>query len=234
MRAVAWSLVELAARLLERGEREIVLGDLVEAGESAWQGLVEIFGLVVRRQAALWNGWRPWLAALAVGLPSTFLLMGVSFSVSCTYQRLTGAEVFGTCWPTGQEGFALLLCQLLLLIIWSWTGGFVIGAVSRRTLWGSAAMSLAACAFCLARFREGPLSGLCLFLFLPPAILGIHHALRSTLIKSRLALIVALAATLLMIGAWSNGALWIRNWALIGPAWYIVVLAWKGKAWRVS
>jgi hypothetical protein len=35
-----WSLVDVAAQLLECDERETVLGDLLEAGESAWQGLL--------------------------------------------------------------------------------------------------------------------------------------------------------------------------------------------------
>ena len=37
MTAVAWPLVELASRLLEPDEREAVLGDLLEAEETAWQ-----------------------------------------------------------------------------------------------------------------------------------------------------------------------------------------------------
>jgi hypothetical protein len=36
--------LEVAARLLERGEREAVLGDLLETGEGAWGGLLDILG----------------------------------------------------------------------------------------------------------------------------------------------------------------------------------------------
>jgi hypothetical protein len=133
--------------------------------------------------------------------------------------------VFGACSPTGQEDFPLLLCHVLLLIIWSWTGGFVVGSVSRRTFWASAALSLLACVFCLARFREASVSSLCLFLFLPPAILGVQRGLRIMPIQSRTAVVVATTATVLMTCAWLSRALWSFNWALLCPAWYIVVLA---------
>ncbi len=59
MTRVDWSLVQIAAQLLERDEREAVLGDLVETGESAWQGLLDVLGLVIRREATVWKTWRP-------------------------------------------------------------------------------------------------------------------------------------------------------------------------------
>ena len=58
---IGWSMVDAASQLLERDEREAVQGDLVEAGVSACNGLLEILGLVVRRQALLWKNWRPWI-----------------------------------------------------------------------------------------------------------------------------------------------------------------------------
>ena len=234
MTGVGRSLVEVVARLLERDDREVVLGDLAETGATTWQSLTEISGLVVRREAAPWAYWRPWLAAFAVALPSTLLLMGVSLSVSCTYQRLTGPRSFGACAPTGQEDFPLLLCHVLLLLIWSWTGGFVVRSVSRRTFWASAALSLLACVFCLARFREASVSSLCLFLFLPPAILGVQRGLRLIPITPRTAVVVATIVTVLMTCAWRGRALWSFNWALLCPAWYIVVLAFTRRSHPLS
>ena len=234
MTGAAASLVKVAARLLEPDEREAVLGDLAEAGETAGKSLVEILGLAARRQIALWNDWRPWAATFAVTLPGTLLLMGVSLSISCTYQRLASLEPCPACAPTSQEDFVLLLCQVLLLIAWSWSSGFVVGSVSQRTLWASIAWCLLPCAFCLVRFRDYSVSRLCLLLFLPPAILGAHHALRIVRIKPAVAFALALAVTVLMICAWSNRALWSLNWALIFPAWYIAALAWRDKAWRMS
>src|ERR1700722_5334192 len=72
---------------LEARDREIVLGDLIETGESAWRCMLEVFGLVLRRQAGLWRKPWPWLAGFLVALPSGFLLMVASFSVSCTWER---------------------------------------------------------------------------------------------------------------------------------------------------
>jgi hypothetical protein len=55
MRRIDWSLVEVASQPLERDEREAVLGDLLEADESAWHGLLDVLGLVIRRQVELWK-----------------------------------------------------------------------------------------------------------------------------------------------------------------------------------
>jgi hypothetical protein len=125
---LAHSLLQAAARLLERHERDAVLGDLTETGASAWQGLSGVLGLVIRREIALWYDWRPWIAAFGVALPGSFLLMGVSLSVSCTYQRLTGGTVSGVCAPTGPEGFLLLTCQALLLLTCARNSGRAEGA----------------------------------------------------------------------------------------------------------
>jgi hypothetical protein len=216
-------LPEVAARLLERNERDAVLGDLTETGAGAWRSVREILGLVARREIALWCDWRPWLAAFGVALPGSFLLMGVSLSVSCTYLRLTGTAVSGVCAPTGHGGFLLLGCQFLLLLTWAWTSGFLVGSVSRRTLWASVALCLSPCLFCLARFPWSRVSGLCLLLFLPPAILGVRFALRKMRLRSGTALTLALSATALMLYTWGNSALWILNWALIFPAWFIAL-----------
>jgi len=152
MTAVAWPLVERVSRLLKPDEREAVLGDLLEADVSAWQALLELFGLILRRQAFLWKNAQPWFAGFSVALPCTYLLMHVSVSVTATYERLFHHRV-SACWPTGKEGFLLLFCHFFLLMAWSWAGGYVVGSVSRRTLWVSIALSALAGAFCLATFR---------------------------------------------------------------------------------
>ena len=225
MTTIARAMLEVAAQLLERNERETVLGDLAETGESAWKGLLEIIGLAVRREALVWAGWRPWLAAFGVSLPSSLLLMGVSVSVSCTYERLAGLEVFAPCAPTGHEDFPLLLCHIALLMIWAWTGGFVVGFLSRRTLWVSVIACLVPCLFCLTRFSQIELSRFCLLLFVPPALIGVRYGLRFDRIKPGTAVALATVATALMIWAWTGQALWVFNWALVLPAWYIVTVA---------
>ncbi len=229
MSSLPWSLVEVASRLLERDEREVVLGDLAEAQESAWNGLFGVMELVVRRQALLWKSWRPWLAGFAVALPSSFLLMGASLSVSWSYQRLLCPELLKAASLTKGSGLLLLLCQAVLLIGWSWTGGYVVGAASRRTLWASALLCYSPCLFCLARFRVESLSRFCLLLFLVPAIRGVRQGLRSSRMRLDAALVLALAITSLTVVAsgrdgqhlWSAPRLDL-DWALSLPAWYLL------------
>jgi hypothetical protein len=220
MNTSAWPLLELGTRLLDPEEREVVLGDLVETHETTWRGLLDVFGLVVRRQGGLWRDLRPWVAGFAVALPSSYLLMIVSFSVTCTYQRLVNHRVFVGRAPTGHEGFALLLCHMLLLIGWSWTAGYVVGSVSRRTLWASVVLAaVPPLLLCMSGWW------LSFFLFLPPAIFGVLRGRQGSRISFRAASVLALTITVLMMSAWSSGALWTANWVLLGPAWYIVARA---------
>jgi hypothetical protein len=224
-----WSLVEVASRLLQGDEREAVLGDLVESEERAWKGLFGVMGLVVRRQALLWKSWRPWLAGFALALPSSFLLMGASLSVSWSYQRLLCPELLKAASLTKGSGLLVLLCQALLLIGWSWTGGYVVGAASRRTLWASALLCYSPCLFCLSRFQVQSLSRFCLLLFLVSAIWGVRHGLRSSRLRLDAAIVLALAITALtVVASGSDGQhLWSAprlnlDWALSLPAWYLV------------
>jgi hypothetical protein len=228
MNRIAWTLIGLVARLLEQDDRDAVLGDLLESREGAVRGFLDVLGVVSRRQALLWKSPRPWLAGFVVALPCSYLLMHVSISVSCTYQRLVNHKIY-PCWHTGHEGFPLLACHIVLLIAWSWAGGYIVGSVSRGTVWLSAALSVFPAVFSLwvcgtifpARF--------CLFLFLVPAVFGAHRGLRDGGISFRAASLLALTMTLLMVSAWSSQALWVLNWALILPALYLVALAWRSE-----
>jgi hypothetical protein len=225
MTGINWSLVEVASQLLERDEREAVLGDMVEAGESAWHGLLDVLGLIIRRQVGLWKSWRPWFAAFGLALPCSFLLMGFSVSISWTYQHLMDAKAFQANGLASSLRLPTLICHVLLLIGCSWTSGFVVGSMSRRTLWVSIAATCSPCLFCLSRFRIESLSRLCLLFFLLPAILGVRQGLRRTRIKLAPANVLAVAITGLMILTWSGSAAWFLNWALIWPAWYMVATA---------
>jgi hypothetical protein len=232
MSSTGWRLVETAAQLLARDEREAVLGDLVEAHETTWRGLCGVLGLVCRREAAQWKSWRPWLAGFGVALPSSFLLMGVSLSVSWSYMRLLCPQLLAQASLTKPSGLLVLLCQAVLLIGWSWTGGFVVGSVSRRTLWASSFLCYSPCLFCLSRFRIESLSKFCLLLFLLPAIWGVHQGLRLSKMKLGAAVILAVGITLLMMAGWSDvgkpwwtAPRWSLHWALSLPAWYLVATA---------
>src|SRR6202035_1076276 len=105
--------------------------------ENALQGLFGVIGLVFRREAALWKRWQPWLAGFGVALPSSFLLMGFSLSVSWSYLTLRCPELLQKSSLTLGSGSLVLLCQAFLLIGWSWAGGFVVGSLSRPPLLAS-------------------------------------------------------------------------------------------------
>jgi hypothetical protein len=237
---ICWHCAERTARLLERDECEAVLGDLQETGENAWSGLLEIAGLVLRRRLALWKDWRPWLASFGLALPCSLLLRGFSLTVSQTYQRLIDATIFNASGLRMGPGFLLLLCNLLLLIAWSWTGGYVMGSLSRRTIKVSAALACAPCVFCLARFRVESLSRFSLLLFILPAIWGVIRGLRIAHIRLGAAFALAMAITLLTLPTWTRPGAWIPNWALSWPAWYLVLTACRrpsekgGNPWPTS
>ena len=219
-----WPLVELAARPLDRDERNAVLGDSLEAGDGIWQAFSSVLGLVLRRQLLLWKSWRPWLTTFVFGLPGAYLLMIVSISVTCTYDRLMGMKV-GHWAPTGHEGFALLLCHIFLLIAWSWTSGFTLGSLSPKTLWLNAALCLLMVPICDDHLRTMTGSMFAQYLFLLPAIWGVCQGVRTVRLKQTSAFLLAATITVLMIAAWTSSALWIVNWLLLCPAWYLVVTA---------
>ena len=229
-----WILVESFARFLPAEEREPVLGDMVEADECAWQALRGLIGLAARRHAELWKSWRPWLAGFGVALPNSFLLMGASMSVSWSYMRLLCPELLAQASLSKPSAIFVLLWQALLLIGWAWTGGFVVGSLSKRTLWASILLCYVPCLVCVSEFRGESLPKVCLLLFLLPAIWGAHRGFRISRMKFSSALVMALVLTLLILPFWSSSRLQtlspqnvLLNWALSLPAWYLVFMAWK-------
>jgi len=224
MTNVSWPLADFAARLLEPPEREAVLGDLMEAGETGWRALRDVFGLIILRHALIFRTFRPWLVGFGLALPASYLLTWVSFSVSSTFERIFGLAKVGVhWWPTGHEGLLLLSCHVLLLVVWSWIAGFLYASLSRRSLLFSVALCLAP--FFFYDFRIGPLPKPCLLLFVLPMLLGIFHSLQSIRIAPASALLLALGMTGLMTFCWTNGALWILNWALLIPTWGLVAVS---------
>jgi hypothetical protein len=61
MSTIGWQMAASASRMLLPAEREAVLGDLIEAGESGGAALLGVLGLLARWQAEAWKDWRPWL-----------------------------------------------------------------------------------------------------------------------------------------------------------------------------
>jgi hypothetical protein len=227
MRRTGSRLFDLVSQLLPHDDREAVQGDLLENGEGWWPSLLAVLGLAMRREATLGTHWRPWLATLGLALPSSLLLIGFSLSVSHAYeQSVTSAVVHITGLNVG-PGFALLLCNLLLLAAWFWARGFLVGPVSRRTARLSATLWFAPCAFCLERFRVESLSRLCLLLFLPAALWAARRGLQIARIQRSSAVAFAVGVTALTIPTWGSSGAWIPNWALSWPAWYLVATAGK-------
>jgi hypothetical protein len=237
MSSLGWSLVETTAQLLQSDQREAVLGDLAEAGESAWQALLAILSLILRWQAALWRSWRPWLAAFGVSLPASLMLMGVSLSVTQSYQRVLTQNISQGALLT--PSLLLLMAQVFLLIGWSWSSGFAVGSLSRKTIWISVLFCCSPCLFCLERFRVPSLSRFSLLLFLIPAILGARQGWHRSRFKLSAAVAFALTLTMLTIVSWNSSGrewwtprVWVLETILIWPVWYLAANAYGQRRAR--
>jgi hypothetical protein len=139
---VAKWLAEKAALLLEPTEREVVCGDLAETGASDTRALVEILGLVIRRQAACWSEWRPWAALLLVVIPLGLILSLMSRlwadGTSVSVWLYAGHRDWSFLRDPGLRAdmvrvTAVTVRQYFLLVFFAWTTGFAIGSWSRRT-----------------------------------------------------------------------------------------------------
>jgi hypothetical protein len=151
-RACCWA-ADLLSRTLAPAEREAVLGDLAESGDSGVRALSSVFGLVIRRQAAPWSGWRPWLGLLGLALPSGLLLGFMVFVVDSALDlylwiaRNRATIDPATLEETGlrlRQGFMQFIASSLMLVSWSWVSGFVLGILSRGAMgWNGTAFYLA-------------------------------------------------------------------------------------------
>ncbi len=203
------SLVEMAAGFLGADEREVVLGDLAESGADVWSGLRSVLGFVVRQQLELWRSWRrPWVAS-GVSLPGSLLLLGVSFALSEDARNLRRSGSIH--WT--------ILCEVLLMLAWAWTSGFMVGSLSRRTRWISTALCAIPCLSCVLRFQDTSLSRFCVLLFLAPGVVGAIQGIRRVQMQLRHAVVLATAMTGLML-VWSGMSAW--NWSLLLPSWFLV------------
>jgi len=143
MNRLCWWFADLASRALRAEEREAVRGDLEEAGEWGGRALVDVLGLVFRRQAALWRNWPPWCVLFGLVLPLGVLFCFISRRIadgSAVYLWL-----YGNNWdwsflsnPGFRHGLrhdlGAISIQYFTLFCWSWSSGFLLGCVSRRSL----------------------------------------------------------------------------------------------------
>jgi hypothetical protein len=223
----AWMLSERVSRFLEPAEREAVLGDLMESGEGPWQTLAGIAGLVLRRQAGHWRNWRPWVAAFGVSVPTSFMLMGGSVGLCSTFVKLAAAGAAGRLSAAAVE---IVAVQTLLLAGWSWTCGYLVGSISRRTAWFSVVAYGFPCLFCLSRFRIESLPRLSLLLFVVPLALGLWQGLGRRKVTPRFSVAAATIITALAFIALadSTGTLgsvsgWECSIVQTWPAWCLAV-----------
>jgi len=59
---------------LEKDEREVVSGDLLEAHESPSASVSQVLGLILRRQIIHWADWRPWIVLTTIAIPLAVVL----------------------------------------------------------------------------------------------------------------------------------------------------------------
>jgi hypothetical protein len=136
-------LVNAVSRLLINEEREIVLGDLAELGVTGGHAVREIVGLAIRRQIAQWAAWRPWVSVATIVLPLGFLLSyiarwwadGDAIYVSLYTTHWSAAYLAS---PGARHDVLTVFWGIcsgwLALIGWSWTAGFALASLSRRTI----------------------------------------------------------------------------------------------------
>jgi len=220
---LGWRLVEVLALQLAPAEREVALGDLIEAQSTAWQGMFEISGLVVRRQVQLWGSWRPWLAASGLAFPCSLVLLGFSFAISTELRDRFFSVSLLVRSPASPAETVLLLCQIVVLLVCSWTAGFTVESLSRKTIVATAVCCFLPCLFCLTRFHHESLPRLSLLLFLVPGIAGVRFSRCGGTISRHWAIPLALAETISMAVLAAHRNFWALNWVLVGPAWYLAV-----------
>lgn len=134
-------LADVLSETLGPAEREAVCGDLAESRESGAQALVDVLGLVARRQQQLWSHWAPWLTLLGLILPLGMLLSILSRAVAGEGAIYTWLYANNFDWAlVRNRGFWYVLGEsarhavvgCLTLSCWSWTAGFVLGWVSQQ------------------------------------------------------------------------------------------------------
>ena len=141
MSRFCWWLTDLMSRTLEPDEREVVRGDLAESGETSWQALLDVLGLALRRQSALWMNWRPWLVLVGLVLPLGVLLCLISrrdadHSAIYLWLYVNNWDPSSLSNPGFRHELAQQIGAILrgyfTLFCWSWSSGFLLGSVSRR------------------------------------------------------------------------------------------------------
>ena len=144
--SAGWLLVLVLSSALEHREREAVLGDLAESGDSPDKAFADVLGLVIHRQAPVLLDWRLWVAAAFVLVPLAFLLSFLAQNVAGDGAVYSWMYLNNWDWTlTRYPGFWYVLRETaiefgvscLLLACCSWSAGFVMGRLPRAILCAS-------------------------------------------------------------------------------------------------
>lgn len=221
MTGVCRWLMNVVSHALEPDEQAAVLGDLAESGETGHRALAGLLGLAIRRQTAFWKDWKPWLALVGVvGIIGPKLLYISGTLLFPVYMDLRAYRQYGVLCGTGLTTWdetVFFVCTGLALVIWSWTGGFVLGSLSRRTIWITGSLYFL--------FGLLPLLSLLLRLILfPQQFVGLLYCGQRSILLF-LAFLTVLASALLLVSAISGVRDGLRTLALTLPQAVLLTIA---------
>lgn len=95
--------------------------------------------LAIRRQAALWKRWQPWLGLFLVIVLAANALSGIALRLDIgVFQQLRTYLKYGEHFENGvtfgQDVFSIAALSLALFL-WSWTSAFALASLSGRAFW---------------------------------------------------------------------------------------------------
>jgi hypothetical protein len=133
-------MLQLAARALEPGEREVVLGDLAEQGSSGARPLFDVLGLVVRRQLLIWTNWKPWFALIGIVGVSGSCLSGMLYGLSVgIFEQVIAWRRYGVHYNTGVTSFRddviQMSCLAAAIFFWTAVNASLLRRLSGRATW---------------------------------------------------------------------------------------------------
>jgi hypothetical protein len=138
-----WPVVIWLSRRLGEAERDAVLGDLTECRESVGRAIVNVLGLVVRRQAAVLFDLRLWVAIALLILPVSYLLSAIARTAAGEGAVYSWMYLNNWDWAlTRNRGFWYVLRETtihfgiacLALACCSWSAGVLIGRLPNAIL----------------------------------------------------------------------------------------------------
>jgi hypothetical protein len=228
MKRMCWWWVDMICRLLEPHEREAVRGDLAEAGATGGEALLGVLGLVVRRQAALWKDWRPWLALIGM-----YLIVVILATAPASLARMF-AHALQRHSNTVVLGLPYLAIDSLFLLLCCWTAGFVLGSLAGRAAYVTGTL-FALYGGWLAYSPSKAVVDLMSWtvLFLLPLSWGVYYGLRRGRLGLRYTILLAAAIATPTVwfvwSAWNSGAPRIgllASYAFLNwPVGYMILLA---------